>query len=141
MRELLSASIHLAEAGGLELAKIQRKGELKTAEKSGKNDLVTAGDHASHDIMYHGMKSTFPKLKVISEEGGDDRRERPTTKNVKLVNSKLNRILVSDELIPIEDITVWIDPLDATKEYTEGTVMSIYRGVSPIGSIRILVQK
>jgi len=63
MRELLSASIHLAEAGGLELAKIQRKGELKTAEKSGKNDLVTAGDHASHDIMYHGMKSTFPKLK------------------------------------------------------------------------------
>jgi len=32
----------------------------------------------------------------------------------------LNRILVSDELIPAETITVWIDPLDATKEYTEG---------------------
>ena len=35
-------------------------------------------------------------------------------------NSLLHRILVSDELIPAESITVWIDPLDATKEYTEG---------------------
>ena len=28
--------------------------------------------------------------------------------------------MVSDELIPAETVTVWIDPLDATKEYTEG---------------------
>ena len=38
----------------------------------------------------------------------------------KFRNTRLNRILVSDELIPAETVTVWIDPLDATKEYTEG---------------------
>ena len=27
---------------------------------------------------------------------------------------------MSDELVPAETLTVWIDPLDATKEYTEG---------------------
>ena len=122
MKELLAASIYLAEAGGIELVKIHSKGAaaMKTAEKTGKSDLVTAGDHASHDIMYHGMKNAFPQLMVISEEGQDQRDPPSSIGNVKLVNSRLNRILVSDELIPIEDITIWIDPLDATKEYTEG---------------------
>ena len=43
-----------------------------------------------------------------------------SVKNEPERNSLLHRILVSDELIPAESITVWIDPLDATKEYTEG---------------------
>ena len=126
MRELLAVSISLAEAGGVELCRVRNSGSMNTKEKTGKNDLVTAGDHASHDVMYHGMKATFPKLNVISEEG-DDVKSSQMVKlpEFSLVNKKLNRILVSDELIPIEDITIWIDPLDATKEYTEG----IYCGV------------
>ena len=120
MRELLAASIYLAESGGAELVKIRQSSNLNTKEKTGKNDLVTAGDHASHDIMFNGMRSTFPKLTVISEEGDDIKNGAPPSVKVPLSNSKLDRILVSDELIPIEDITVWIDPLDATKEYTEG---------------------
>ena len=44
----------------------------------------------------------------------------PGNENEPERNSLLHRILVSDELIPAESITVWIDPLDATKEYTEG---------------------
>ena len=122
MRELLAVSIFLAEAGGVELVKVHQSANLKTAEKTGKADLVTAGDHASHDVMFHGMKKTFPRLAVISEEGdeSDDEKQAAKVPTVKMANAKLDRILVSDELIPIEDITVWIDPLDATKEYTEG---------------------
>ena len=61
MKELLSAAIDVAEEGGRELVKIQKSGRLKTAEKSGgKNDLVTAGDHASHEIMFYGLKGAFP---------------------------------------------------------------------------------
>lgn len=128
MRELLAASIFLAESGGAELVRIQKGASLNTKEKTGKNDLVTAGDHASHDIMFNGMRSTFPKLSVISEEGDDIKNGMPQGIKVPLSNSKLDRILVSDELIPIEDITVWIDPLDATKEYTEGTQISLCKG-------------
>ena len=43
IRELLSVSIFLAEKGGQELAKIYDSGSLSTAEKTGKNDLVTKG--------------------------------------------------------------------------------------------------
>ena len=27
-------------------------------------------------------------------------------------------VIITDEKVPAKDITVWIDPLDATKEYT-----------------------
>ena len=35
-------------------------------------------------------------------------RHRPDVKDV----------IITDEKVPAKDITVWIDPLDATKEYT-----------------------
>jgi inositol monophosphatase 3 len=118
MRELLSVSIFLAEKGGAELVKIFNSGYLKTKEKTGKSDLVTKGDHASHEIMYFGMKKAFSSISVISEETSEN--EKSVNFNIEYRNTLLNRILVSDELIPSETITVWIDPLDATKEYTEG---------------------
>ena len=62
-QELLAAAIDIAEEGGRELVRIQMSGRLKTSEKTGKNDLVTAGDHASHDIMYYGLKGAFPGKK------------------------------------------------------------------------------
>ncbi|CBY32163.1 unnamed protein product [Oikopleura dioica] len=120
MKELLAAAIDIAEEGGRELVRIKKSGRLKTSEKTGKNDLVTAGDHASHDIMYYGLKGAFPGLAVISEEEDAPQNPSGSVFLPKLTNKKLERILVSDELLPIEDLTVWIDPLDATKEYTEG---------------------
>ena len=61
-------------------------------------------------------------------------------------NTRLNRILVSDELVPAETLTVWIDPLDATKEYTEGlkqyvTTMvgiAIVRGRNLVGRLSLI---
>lgn len=117
MRELLSVSIYLAELGGKELVKIFNSGSINTREKTGADDLVTRGDHASHDIMYYGMKKAFDNINVVSEEESDSGH---FNQEIEYRNTMLNRILVADELIPAETITVWIDPLDATKEYTEG---------------------
>ena len=76
MRELLSVSIFLAEKGGADLVSIFNSGELKTTEKTGKDDLVTRGDHASHVIMYGGMRKAFDNVHVVSEEGGEDDENR-----------------------------------------------------------------
>ena len=72
MRELLSVSIFLAEKGGKELVSIFDSGGLATKEKTGKNDLVTRGDHASHEIMYFGMRKAFDNIHVVSEEESEE---------------------------------------------------------------------
>lgn len=121
--ELLAASINLAEAGGAMVVKIRRMddseiGQLtKGLTKEGKNEYVTLGDQKSHEIITSGLKAAWPQLNYKSEETDREvvKGAPPGTVNLE-VRSLANR----DEAIPLDKVTVWIDPLDATQEYTEG---------------------
>ena len=79
----------------------------------------------SHKAMFYGFKKAFPKLNVVSEEHdhGD-----VDLKGVKLPDSALVEIEGKlqfnneDELVSTGNLVVWIDPLDATQEYTENLI-------------------
>lgn len=72
--------------------------------------------------MQQGLRRFFPKLQIISEEDGGAHK-CPEHKRFDLdstvLHESLDKRLPDDDLIDAEDITVWIDPLDATQEYTE----------------------
>lgn len=72
--------------------------------------------------MRLGLKRLFPRLQIISEEDGVDHK-CPEHKSFDLdptvLHEAMDKHLPDDELIDAEDITAWIDPLDATQEYTE----------------------
>ncbi|XP_065889396.1 inositol monophosphatase 3-like [Dysidea avara] len=121
--EILSAAIDLAKQGGKKVVEIRNSDNVdfnqlsKGKTKEGKDEFVTAGDHKSHEIITSGLKAGWPTLKYQSEE----------TDNVivqSLVphkhNREVNRVLDRDEEVPLSEVLVWIDPLDATQEYTEG---------------------
>lgn len=88
--------------------------------------------------MVNSLLHTFPGVKVISEEN------LPNTDIIDLL--PVERHLKDEEYstIPdnihlnIDDIVIWIDPLDATKEYSEGlteyvtTMVCIARNGEPI---------
>ncbi|XP_066991687.1 putative inositol monophosphatase 3 [Anabrus simplex] len=124
LRKLLIASIEVAEKGGKKVVAIRKehdiKEEIKGKLQGGVDDPVTKADLQSHCIMYYSIKQGFPKLKVISEES---LAESDCPGGVPLLefNSGLSLEAKSlpDDYAPAEDVTVWIDPLDATKEYTE----------------------
>ncbi|XP_071965338.1 inositol monophosphatase 3-like [Antedon mediterranea] len=122
LKELLSVSIEMAEKGGLEVVQVMNEKKLneksKGETKEGANNPVTDGDIRSHRIMTHGMKKAFPNLKVISEEHETLKWDESEVKMPKMNRDEVKSI-TGDTVISAGDITVWIDPLDATQEYTE----------------------
>lgn len=116
LKKLLQVAVKAAQNGGMEVVqasehdlKVQSKGKTK----EGLEDSVTAADYRSHCAMVASFRTIFPNLNVISEEQKAD-----CDVNEKLDNS-LESIDVSDEFVEEKDLTVWIDPLDATHEYTQ----------------------
>ena len=121
--ELIAASIHLAEAGGRKIVEIRKMDDAQIGQltkghtKEGMSEYVTLGDQLSHEIITSGLKAAWPHLQYKSEE--KDRRiskVAPPQKDDPEVSSLARR----NEAVPINHVTVWIDPLDATQEYTEG---------------------
>uniref|UniRef100_A0A6G1SHF5 inositol-phosphate phosphatase n=1 Tax=Aceria tosichella TaxID=561515 RepID=A0A6G1SHF5_9ACAR len=105
----------------------------KGKTKEGVDDVVTGADMKSHEMIVNTLKDSYRRLKVVSEED--------TTKS-------FDGLLLEDDILPIDrtafanhlrnnlheiereqkghgglivqdETLVWIDPLDATKEYSE----------------------
>ncbi|XP_054624348.1 inositol monophosphatase 3 isoform X1 [Dunckerocampus dactyliophorus] len=124
VRELLAASVEAAVLGGKEVKKVRAENSLKEKSKGktkeGANELLTLGDLLSHRKMYNLLRNTFPEVTVISEEH-DNLVDQAAVWSRVIPAEILDKIEGGKE-VPAERVTVWIDPLDATQEYTENLV-------------------
>ncbi|CAH0730058.1 unnamed protein product, partial [Brenthis ino] len=126
IKSLLKAAIYAAEGGGRKVIEgknheLNIKSKGKTLE--GANDPVTDADYASHCVMYYGLKKTFPKLNIISEEHSKYESSCQNQEVIDFESTPTDHRTIdymNDEHVFVKDVTVWIDPLDATQEYTEG---------------------
>ena len=120
--ELLSASISLAEVGGAKIIEVRKIDSseigqmVKGLTKEGKSEYVTFGDRKSHEIITSGLRAVWPRLRFRSEEND---QEVFSVLPPSRVNMEVLAVANRDEVIPLEKVAVWIDPLDATQEYTE----------------------
>jgi len=118
LKEVMSAMLDVVERGGMEVVRVRAQADIgersKGHTREGANDPVTEGDMTSHRLMYYGLKRAFPELVVVSEE----REDQDTV--VPMPNLNNPDFQVIGEEVAIDRLTVWIDPLDATQEYTEG---------------------
>lgn len=129
LKALLAGAIKAAEVGGMEIITIHGQTRLgiesKGKTKEGVNDPVTAADYRSHCAIYHSLIKTFPRITVISEEAskGCDQVDVPNLENAIKDVEKYD--IGNDVEVNANDITVWIDPLDATKEFTENLLQYV----------------
>lgn len=124
MKELLSVCIQLAEKGGkivkdVRLASKSLEEKLKGKTDEGVKDVKTEGDTQSHRAIVYGLAKAFPGLKVISEEKDLKPVNLLEIEDTKKELDEVTQTISSDQSIASSKITVWVDPLDATKEYTE----------------------
>eukprot|EP00795_Rhopilema_esculentum_P007475 gene7475-13249_t len=124
MKELLVAAIEVAKRGGIKVKQVRESNNLQEQSKGetaeGVNDPLTEGDLLSHQQMYYSFKNTWPDVAVVSEESGTSKVvDTAAVDQLETdgIESKLSDKM--DIYVPKSDIMIWIDPLDATKEYTE----------------------
>ncbi|XP_037642805.1 inositol monophosphatase 3 [Sebastes umbrosus] len=124
LRDLLAVSVEAAVLGGLEVKKVRDENGLqeksKGKTKEGVNDPLTMGDLQSHRKMFNLISNTFPDITVNSEEH-DSVVDKALAWSRDIPQDILDKIEAGKD-VPAESITVWIDPLDATQEYTENLV-------------------
>ncbi|XP_013787871.1 inositol monophosphatase 3-like [Limulus polyphemus] len=147
LKHLLAVSIEIAERGGAEVKNVRKLTDLKESSKGktkeGANDPLTEGDMRSHRAMVYGLKKTYPYIKVISEEHDSSDINFDEVKTVVGENLEIEKVLNdADEMVPSDQITVWVDPLDATQEYTENLLQYVttmvcvaVKGIPMIGVI------
>lgn len=67
--------------------------------------------------MYRSLTEAFPEITVISEETSQD-CDKIVVEDIKNSVKNIEGYNMSDDIVNVNDITIWIDPLDATKEFT-----------------------
>ncbi|KAM4041103.1 3'(2'),5'-bisphosphate nucleotidase 1 isoform 1-T1 [Anomaloglossus baeobatrachus] len=118
---LVAAAHSVAEKAGTIVRNVMSGGDLGIVEKTGANDLQTAADRLVQQSICASLARKFPGLTIIgeedlpSEEVSEDLIEPGQSEEILKVTfpSQYNSIKE-------EELVVWVDPLDGTKEYTEG---------------------
>jgi 3'(2'), 5'-bisphosphate nucleotidase len=134
---LLSASLSLARQAGRIIRSVSQSGDLGTLQK-GIDDPVTRADVAAQRLIVGGLWSVFPGLALVGEEDTPDVVASAEQPRLDLID--LESVPRDLRAVPLEELCVYIDPLDATKEFTLGktecvmTLIGItHRGVPVAG--------
>jgi len=122
LNQVLAASVAIADKAGEIVRDIMKKGDLGIVEKTGKNDLQTQADRSAQNCIIASLARQFPALKVVGEEGEQDLSQVPGDWIVSELDSQAALVDCPERLktVQMSDLTVWVDPLDGTAEYTQG---------------------
>lgn len=119
LSELLCASIDLARRGGETIKGVRASGALDTKQK-GVDDPVTRADLETQAIVVGGLRTLWPRIAIVGEESvypDPDPKAKPPARTGLVAEGVVPPSLAS---IPLSELAVFIDPLDATREFVEG---------------------
>ncbi|CAI4230938.1 unnamed protein product [Auanema sp. JU1783] len=130
LKDVISYAVLAVEMGGHAVKKIHEENVLNIAQKGltdeGKAELLTKADLVSNHLILDVLQR-FPHLKVVTEEKDTSITDKEADKyrsdsyalwlSVRDILDKM-----PSKRIPLNDMQVYVDPLDATQEFTENLV-------------------
>lgn len=140
--KLVSASRDLANRAGVLVRNVFETGNLRIIDKSMKiekelfgeqglnaKDPQTIADIACQQLISKSLKNAFPGISIVGEEK-EEHCIKPIEPLLDLPEIYFTKYLTPNKYydaydiintdLDLNDICVWIDPIDGTKEYTEG---------------------
>jgi len=148
---LVNETTSIVNVAGSIVRKVMLSGSLDIVDK-GTNDLQTKADRAAQQYIVQKLTSNFPKASIIGEEGNDineclgDLVSPVSPNSASIPTDPFPEILtktVPDHISNISEdqVVIWVDPLDGTKEFTQGLVthVTVLVGIAvngtPIGGV------
>ncbi|CAI2298911.1 unnamed protein product [Caenorhabditis sp. 36 PRJEB53466] len=128
LKDVISYAVLAVEMGGHAVVKVNEEKSLNAAAKGltdeGKEELLTRADLISNHLILDILQR-FPRLQIVSEEKASEMSERevePYRSDNYAVWSGVKDILdtIPSRRLQLSDVRVFVDPLDATQEFTEG---------------------
>lgn len=118
LNELYTLGSCLLEEAGKRIVEIRLKIDNTDYNLKQDNSPVTQADIESHKIIMHTLQFKYPMLSIVSEEDGQLESEDIPNARQMLELCDTHRPTMTDAYFSYKDLDVWIDPLDATKEYS-----------------------
>ncbi|MXQ82011.1 hypothetical protein E5288_WYG004752 [Bos mutus] len=124
LMRLVASAYSIAQKAGTIVRRVIAEGDLGIIEKTCATDLQTKADRLVQVSICSSLARKFPKLTIIGEEDLP-----PEDVDQELIeDGQWEEILKQPcpsqySAIKEEDLVVWVDPLDGTKEYTEALLL------------------
>jgi len=122
LKHLLSACINAAKIGGQIAREVVHSGNLQVKEKTGPNDVLSIADLKVQSFIIGELLHLWPNLYIIGEESVAPQSQVTEKLNIHDLDSVEFKV---PTLYSISDLTLFIDPIDATKEFTEGLYSNV----------------
>jgi len=133
LQQLLDVCIEAAERAGAVIKHVRESGVLRAVNKK-ENDPVTRADFAAQTLIFGTLRRIWPKLGLVGEEdeakcGGADVEELlefAKTAPLRCADASERAkmtVTIPENVrhVPVEELCVYVDPLDGTREYTHGS--------------------
>ncbi|EPB69597.1 hypothetical protein ANCCEY_11303 [Ancylostoma ceylanicum] len=126
LNSVVSYAVLAVEMGGYAVRKIHEENKLNIAQKGltdeGKAELLTKADLISNYLILDVLQR-FPRLKIVTEEKDSSISEKEATPyraDSYSVWLSIRDILsqIPSYRLTLSDVQIYVDPLDATQEYT-----------------------
>lgn len=153
LRRLVSQCVDLAERAGALIREVSENAStpggvragLVDKGKQGTFDPQTVADRLAQRCIVDNLRAVYQRrLRIIGEEGELEESSEDGAIELREPNDVLLNDawpLELDSQIPLAELCVWVDPLDGTREYTEGrfeyvsTLVGISRKGRPIAGV------
>ncbi|CAF0728400.1 unnamed protein product [Adineta ricciae] len=130
-----------AKRAGQIIRDVQSSGTGLDIVEKGHNDPQTKADRASQQLIISSLVKHFPQLTVRGEENIPLEKSAASSDIDDLIGSNLDEILKAPcptefQKLEEKDLVIWVDPLDGTREFTEGRLegVTVLIGVATQGN-------